>query len=182
MSDMKLINLSYILILSGLLLFALGFVAKDEINTLKLHYMPSDCHEPGDPSTCPILKNNVEWYIAFIWFLAFVNIFSGWYLRTYSTNDKSSLLESKIDSLSKKKESEERFSILLEGLDEDEKKVMQAVYDQDGIGQNTLHIRTSISKARLSGMLKDLEKRELIRKVQEGKINRIYLKKGFKSL
>lgn len=176
---MRLIHISYLLFITGILLLSLGVVAKDEINRLKLNYMPHDCHEENDPSTCPVLKNNVEWYVAFIWILALSNIAVGWHLRSYSKNDRSAILESKIDSLSKKKESEERFSILLAGLDEYEKKVMQAVYDQDGIGQNTLHIRTDLSKAKLSNLLSGLEKRNLIRKVQEGKINRIYLKKGF---
>ena len=78
----------------------------------------------------------------------------------------------------KKKESdEERFSILLKGLNEDEQKVIKAVKEQDGIGQNTLRLRTDISKTKLSVILSGLEKKDLIKKVKKGKINLIYLKK-----
>lgn len=87
-----------------------------------------------------------------------------------------------IDTLKETKEKEigkEKFDLVLSALNEDEKKVMTAVKEQDGISQTTLVMRTDFSKAKLSLILKDLENKELIKKVTKGKINYIYLKKQF---
>ena len=73
---------------------------------------------------------------------------------------------------------EERFKILLTGLDEDEKKVIQAVKEQDGISQSTLMYRVDLSKTKLSIVLSQLEKKGLIAKVKKGKINNIFMKKA----
>ena len=72
---------------------------------------------------------------------------------------------------------EEKFKILLTGLDEDEKKAIMAVKEQDGISQSTLMLRVDMSKTKLSLVLKGLESKGLIKKVEKGKINLIYLKK-----
>jgi len=73
---------------------------------------------------------------------------------------------------------EEKFKILLTGLDEDEKKVITAVKEQDGISQSTLKYRTNLSKTKLSMVLSQLEKKGLIAKVKKGKTNDIFLKKA----
>jgi len=80
---------------------------------------------------------------------------------------------------SKKIESKnEKFNILLTGLDEDEKKALTSVKEQDGISQSTLKFRTDLSKTKLSIVLSQLEKKGLITKVKKGKINNIFLKKA----
>lgn len=73
---------------------------------------------------------------------------------------------------------EEKFRILMQGLDEEEKKVITCVREQDGISQSTLKYRTDLSKTKLSVVLSQLEKKGLITKVKNGKINNIYLKKA----
>ena len=159
----------------------LGFVARNQVNTLKLSYLPTSCHDGEDPNSCPILRDNVDWYIAGIWISALASGFCGAYLTfmhkdTQKIKSENKALIRKIDSISKEHDSNSSFNILLKGLDEDEQKIMKEVYAKDGIGQNTLHIRTNISKSRLSSLLVNLEKKNLIKKVPEGKINRIYLK------
>tara|TARA_Y100000310_G_C20339732_1_gene649206 strand:+ start:135 stop:665 length:531 start_codon:yes stop_codon:yes gene_type:complete len=71
---------------------------------------------------------------------------------------------------------DEKFEILLKGLDAFEKKVVKAVKEQDGITQSTLRIRVDMSKAKLSSVLSELEKKELIKKVSHKKTNKIFLK------
>jgi DNA-binding MarR family transcriptional regulator len=100
----------------------------------------------------------------------------GAYLLFFEKSQKAVL--SKIEEIDKKTKEEEKFSFLLKGLDDDEKKVIMAVKEQDGIEQSTLRIRTNMSKAKLSIVLSELEKKELIKKVPKGKTNRIYLKFG----
>ena len=72
----------------------------------------------------------------------------------------------------------ERLEILLSGLDEDEKRIILAVKDQDGISQTTLKFRTDLSKTKLSVILDQLSRKGLITKVKKGKINTVFLKKG----
>lgn len=79
----------------------------------------------------------------------------------------------------KKQIRDEKFKTLLETLDDEEKKVLEAVKEQDGITQATLRIRTDLSKTKLSFILKELEKRNIIKKVAKGRTNKIFLKKPF---
>ena len=71
---------------------------------------------------------------------------------------------------------EERFSIILKALDEYEKRVMQLVKEQDGITQNTLRLRANLSKAKLSYVLQELEKRGLVKRIPKGKTLEIHLR------
>lgn len=96
--------------------------------------------------------------------------------RSFETAQKNIL--KRISTAKNKESKEERFKILLEGLDEDEKKVITSVKEQDGISQSTLRYRTDLSKSKLSMVLSQLEKKGLITKVKKGKINNIFLKKA----
>lgn len=69
-----------------------------------------------------------------------------------------------------------KFDILLRALDDYEKRVVKAVREQQGITQNTLRIRTDMSKAKLSYVLKELERREIIKRVEKGKTLEVYLR------
>lgn len=71
---------------------------------------------------------------------------------------------------------EERFSIILKALDEYEKRVLQLVREQDGITQNTLRLRANLSKAKLSYVLQELEKRGLVKRIPKGKTLEIHLR------
>jgi len=71
---------------------------------------------------------------------------------------------------------EEKFSILLKGLDEDEKKIIKAVKDQEGVTQQTLRLRTGLHKSKLSILLDRLEKKDLIARKKKGKTNQVFLK------
>jgi len=177
--NLKIIGI--ILISLCIIQLSMGAIARNQINTLKLVYLPDSCHEGDDPNTCAILKDNVDWYIAAIWISALASGFVGIYLTflhkdTQKIQSQNSALIKKIEKISKDHDENSNFQILLKGLDEDEQKIMKEVYAKDGIGQNTLCIRTDISKAKLSSLLVNLEKRNLIKKVPDGKINRIYLK------
>lgn len=77
------------------------------------------------------------------------------------------------------KKDDDRFQIILKALSPEERLVMEKVREQDGITQTTLMLRTDLSKTKLSFVLSDLEKKGLIKKVKEGKINRIHLKEAF---
>jgi uncharacterized membrane protein len=73
---------------------------------------------------------------------------------------------------------EEKFEILLKGLNEDERKVIKAVKEQEGITQQTLRLRTDIHKSKLSIVLDGLEKKGLIARKEKGKTKQVFLKIG----
>ncbi len=84
-----------------------------------------------------------------------------------------------VSTLEKQKQlnlEEERFEILQKGLDEYEKKVIQAIKEQDGITQQTLRLRTGLHKSKLSIVLDNLEKKGLITRKQKGKTKQVFLK------
>lgn len=71
---------------------------------------------------------------------------------------------------------EEKFSIILKALDDYEKRVLQLVREQEGITQNTLRLRANMSKAKLSYVLQELEKRGLVKRIPKGKTLQIHLR------
>lgn len=98
----------------------------------------------------------------------------GFYLIFFSKGEEEIL--KRLEENKRELIKEERFDLVLKGLDPYEKKVLQTIKEQDGITQNTLRIRAEMSKAKLSYVIKDLEKRDLIKKIQKGKTFSIFLK------
>ncbi len=69
----------------------------------------------------------------------------------------------------------QKFDIILSALNDDEKKVLTSIREQEGVSQSTLYIRLGISKSKLSELLKILEKKNLVKKQKKGKTNYLYL-------
>ena len=97
----------------------------------------------------------------------------GFYMVFFSPRDN--IIE-KLEEEKNARISAERFNIILSALDDFEKKVMKAVVAQEGITQNTLRIRTDMSKAKLSYVLAELEKRNLVKREKNGKSLSVYPK------
>ena len=74
----------------------------------------------------------------------------------------------------KKISREEKFTLLLRGLDEFEQQVLQEVRRQEGITQNTLRLRVNMSKAKLSQVLTNLEKKKLVKREAQKKTLAVY--------
>src|SRR3989338_10653086 len=113
--------------------------------------------------------------------IVFINLALGIYLLIFEkTKEKSEKIQKEIiytlKETRKKQDYDEKFDFLLKALNDDEKNIMKALKEQDGIEQATLRIRTNMSKTKLSIVLSELEKKGLVKKVPEGKKNRIYLK------
>ena len=82
----------------------------------------------------------------------------------------------KLEEENSQKIKEEKFSIIMKALDPFEQKVLTSIKEQDGITQNTLRLRTDMSKAKLSYVLQELEKRNLIKRMPKGKTLEVWLK------
>ncbi len=98
----------------------------------------------------------------------------GFYLLFFNKTENR-ILE-RLEEEKNKKIGEERFEIILKALDPYEQKVLKAVKEQEGITQNTLRLRTDMSKAKLSYVLQELEKRNLIKRIQKGKTLEVWLR------
>ncbi|MBR9683093.1 hypothetical protein GOV03_00975 [Candidatus Woesearchaeota archaeon] len=106
--------------------------------------------------------------------LLFSTLSLGIYLLFFEKSHQTLIKKLKDESHVKSKE--EKFNLILMGLNEDEKKVLSAVKDQDGITQHTLGIRTDLHKSKLSIIVSILEKKGLIKKEKKGKTNQLFLR------
>ena len=98
----------------------------------------------------------------------------GFYILFFNNTEEKIL--KRLEEEKNKKIGEEKFEIILKALDPFEKKVIKAVKEQDGITQNTLRIRADMSKAKLSYVLQELERRNLIKRISKGKTLEVFLK------
>lgn len=98
----------------------------------------------------------------------------GIYLIFFEKSQQTILNKLEKDNI--KLSQDERFNFILLGLDKDEKIVLSAIKEQDGITQQTLRIRTNIHKSKLSLIVSALEEKGLIKKEQKGKTNQLFLR------
>ena len=74
---------------------------------------------------------------------------------------------------------EDKLKIISLLLSDNERKVFETILQQEGITQNTLRIKTDLSKAAVSQILADFEKKQLIKREAKGKTYAIYLRNVF---
>ena len=104
----------------------------------------------------------------------FLTLSLGAYILFFDKSQKE--IVEKLNENTTLKNKEEKFSLILMGLDDDEKKVLKAVKEQDGITQHTLGIRTNLHKSKLSIIVASLEAKDLIKKEKKGKTNQLFLR------
>src|SRR3989338_1773845 len=73
----------------------------------------------------------------------------------------------------------DKFSLLLRPLADTERKVLIAIKEQEGITQSTLRYRADLSKAKVSQILTDFEKKNLIERKAKGKTYSVFLSENF---
>lgn len=100
----------------------------------------------------------------------------GFYILFFNKDEE--LLLKKIGEGRKEITKEQKFDIMLNALSPQERQIIQIIREEEGITQVMLRIRSDFSKTKLSFVLADLEKKELIKKEIYGKTNKIYLKGG----
>ena len=98
----------------------------------------------------------------------------GFYLLFFNKTEKA--IFEKLEKDNKVKLEDLKFDILMKALDTYEQKVIKTIRKEEGITQSTLRIKLDISKAKLSYVLQELEKKGIIKRVLKGKTFMIYLK------
>lgn len=101
----------------------------------------------------------------------------GMYLLFFSTSEEAIL--KRLEEEKDKKIEQDKFELVLKVMDENEQKVLKAVKEQEGITQSTLTYRTVLSKAKISQILTDFEKKQLVKREPKGKTYAVYLVQDF---
>ncbi len=101
----------------------------------------------------------------------------GLYLMLFSGGEQAILR--RLEEEKNKKLSEEKFAILLRAFDGNEQAVLKALREQPGIEQNTLRLKTGLSKAKISQILTGLEKKRLIRREAKNRTFSVWLSEDF---
>lgn len=101
----------------------------------------------------------------------------GIYLLFFSTSEEAIL--KRLEQEKNMKIEGDKFELVLKAMDESEKKVLKAIKEQDGITQSTLKFRTDLSKAKVSQILTDFEKKHLVKREAKGKTYAVYLAENF---
>ena len=101
----------------------------------------------------------------------------GIYLLFFSTSEEAIL--KRLEEEKNIKLGQDRFELILKALDDNEKIVLKAIKDQEGVTQSTLRYRTDLSKAKISQILTDFEKKHLIKREEKGKTYAVYLTENF---
>ena len=164
-------KIGIILIAACLILGFLIFTLNNALNTQA--EASCNCVEMQEFGVCP-MENQTPWqtYLGIILVSGIAAL--GVYLIFFEKSQKeiAKILEKQKHIQLK----EEKFDILLKGLNNDEKKVLNAVKEQNGITQQTLRLRTDIHKSKLSIVLGGLEKKGLIARKEKGKTKQVFLK------
>jgi len=163
-------NLGIILIIASLLI---GGVVYTFHGALSQNAEASCTCGHSEGETCPMDDENYIQTYAGI-FLIGVILSLGLYLLFFEKSQKEIMRTLKKQRINQNKD--DKFNVLLMALDEDEKKIIKAVREQDGITQQTLRLRTSLHKSKLSILLDSLAKKNLISKEPFKKTNKIHLK------
>ncbi len=166
-------KLGIMLLVTGLLLVGVIYMVKvreDAIINKVIAEKGSCFLEDG---TCLHEDRNVALYIGG-WIVSASIIALGTYLLLFEKSQKAI-----ISTLEKQKQiqtEEEKFNILLKGLNEEEQRVIKAVKEQNGITQQTLCLRTDLHKSKMSIILSSLEKKGLVARKSKGKTKQVFLK------
>ena len=101
----------------------------------------------------------------------------GVYLLFFSTSEEAIL--KRLEEEKNIKVEQNKFELIMKAMDENEQKVLKAIKEQDGITQSTLKFRTDLSKAKVSQILTDFEKKNLVKRELKGKTYALHLIENF---
>ena len=155
----------------------LGFIMFSYMNQLALQGQQLRCNPTQE---CKQINSLFGLSHITVGFLSFIFAL-GFYLLFFDRSAQEVLQE---DGAAQKNEEKARiksskFDLLLRPLDDNEKRVLIAIKEQNGITQATLRYRANLSKAKISQVLTDFEKKNLISRKAKGKTYQVFLTENF---
>jgi DNA-binding MarR family transcriptional regulator len=176
-------QIGVMLILIGIVLAGLVQVSKAREDYYIKELMLKNASCFLEDGTCLHADRDLTPYIAG-WILSAMIFSLGVYLVFFDRTQKElaesqMMLSRTLEEVKKQDRIKDEFGAFLSGFSEDEKKVIKAIHEQEGIRQSTLRYRIDMSKSTLSLMLASLEKRGIISKKESGKTNELFLVKKF---
>ena len=156
----------------------LGFIMFSYMNQLALQGQQLRCNPTQE---CQQVNSFLGLSHITVGFLSFV-FAVGFYLLFFDRSTQGVLQEDEtvqknIEEKARIKSS--KFDLLLRPLDDNERRVLTAIKEQNGITQATLRYRANLSKAKISQVLTDFEKKDLILRKPKGKTYQVFLTENF---
>jgi hypothetical protein len=176
-------NIGIMLILAGIILSTLFLALKSSSDAHIAMYVMDTGSCFLDDGTCLHAENDALYFIIG-WIVSTGIIITGAFMILSHEHargiEKSNMMV--LENIRKVREEESdknSFESFLKGFDDNERRVLRIIREQQGIKQNTLRLKAETSKTALSMMLASFEKKGIIEKRPEGKTNRIFLKGYF---
>jgi uncharacterized membrane protein len=133
----------------------------------------SQCYPTADCQRMESLLSLSHIAVGLISFVAAL----GFYLLFFHTSEEAIL--KRLEEEKNMKIEQDKFDLVLKAMDENERKVLKAIKEQEGITQSTLKFRTDLSKAKISQILSDFERKNLVKREAKGKTYSVYLMENF---
>lgn len=169
----------------------LGFVMFSFINKLGVQGQQLNCNPTQECQqinsvlgVSHIAIGLLSFIFALGFYLLFFNKDEREILEKYGFDNKNTLNNTDNNEINNKNfneniKTDDKFSLLLRPLGENERKVLTAIKEQEGITQSTLRYRADLSKAKVSQILADFEKKKLIERKAKGKTYSVFLTENF---
>ena len=146
-------------------LFAFQMISKYSATSNQLGCMSS----PG----CQGVTNVINYTHLLVGVL--FSLFSlGVYILIFNSGSTEAILK-RLEEEKDKKISEERFGLLMKTLDPNEQKILNTLREKEGITQNMVTIKSGLSKAKVSLILSNFERKGMVKRENNGKTYSVYL-------
>ena len=168
----------------GFIMFS--FISKLGVQEEQLHCNPTqECQQINSVlGVSHIAIGLLSFIFALGFYLLFFNKDEKAILEKYGINNKNPIDNANNNEMNHQNfneniKTDDKFSLILRPLDENERKVLIAIKGQKGITQSTLRYRADLSKAKVSQILSDFERKDLIERKAKGKTYSVFLNENF---
>ena len=157
----------------------LGFIMFSYMGKLNVQEQAYNCNPTQQCQQISSLFGLSHIAIGFLSFIFALGFFLLFFNKSEEAASKYSDVLEKIQEEKTQKTAEDNFNLLLRPLDENERKILTSIKEQEGITQSTLKYRANLSKAKVSQILTDFEKKDLIARKAKGKTYEVFLTGNF---
>lgn len=157
----------------------LGFIMFSYMGKLNVQGQQLSCNPTNECRQVSSLLGLSHIAVGFLSFIFALGFFLLFFNKSENGMSKEEDILKKINEEKTQRAVEDKFSLLLRPLDENERKILISVKEQDGITQSTLKYRANLSKAKVSQILTDFEKKDLIARKAKGKTYEVFLTDNF---